>query len=244
MSLYQIKSEALKPFRDLQNHQLHASNSKIGSKSSFSILPSTAVFLLIQGGLTLLLQYFTVELIFLLPRYQFSLFGLVCGFYMQVNMEVGNRFLIFFSTLCLCGGEYNKDEWHLLFNEPWKSTSLTDFWSKRWHQIFREIWVSLAYRPLRSLMRNKFGPSLGVFVLSGIMHEYVIWTALYPFWTPGEQFLFFMLQAAGVILEKLLGQSKLIPHNMILSCLGWFWTFGFLYFTIPYFLNPYIKGKP
>ncbi|CAG8609705.1 28922_t:CDS:2, partial [Dentiscutata erythropus] len=109
--------------------------------------------------------------------------------------------------------EYDRNEWHFLFNNPLISTSLTEFWSIRWHQAFREIFVSFAYKPLRRLTINKirplFGkdyqkigiiiekliPIMGVFFISGIMHEYIVLAVMYQFWKPGEQLLFFMLQA-------------------------------------------------
>ncbi|RHZ81145.1 hypothetical protein Glove_123g80 [Diversispora epigaea] len=160
----------------------------------------------------------------------------------------------------MCGGEYYKEEWPFIINNPIMSTSLTDLWSNRWHQVFREIWVSLAYRPLKTFIRNKFIPllnpkfkkigeifdkvipPLGVFVLSGIFHEYINWTVTYQYWIPGEQLSFFVLQGIGVIMEKLVKQS--IPSLRIPNWLGWIWTLGFICLTIPSFLNVWIRAKP
>ncbi|PWN46139.1 hypothetical protein IE81DRAFT_84371 [Ceraceosorus guamensis] len=62
---------------------------------------------------------------------------------------------------------------------PWKSTSLSELWSKRWHSFFRYIFLNLAYRPTNALLKLLRVPSkprraasvLAVFVLSGLIHE-------------------------------------------------------------------------
>lgn len=213
MSTYQIKAEVLKPIRRLPDPHEKTTNIK-NVVTSYHILPSAIIFLLLYLiAYYYFLQFFTNDIAFSLPRYQFLLFCFFCTIIIYLCMEIGNRFLIFFATLILCGGEYDRNEWHLFFKNPWMSTSLTDFWSIRWHQIFREIFVLFAYYPLKRLISNKikplFGkdyqkigimlekiiPTIGVFFISGIMHEYIVWTSMYQFWKPGEQLLFFILQA-------------------------------------------------
>ncbi|RIB30168.1 membrane bound O-acyl transferase family-domain-containing protein [Gigaspora rosea] len=256
MSTYQIKVEALKPFRRLPDPHGKSSNIK-NVVTSYHILPSAIIYLLLFLISFYYLQFFTNEIAFSLPRYQFLLFGFFCKIIMYLVMEIGNRFLIFFAALIFCGGEYDRNEWHLFFKNPWMSTSLKDFWSIRWHQLFREIFVLFAYNPLERLINNKIKPllgkdyqkigimlekiipTIGVFFISGIMHEYIVYTSMYQFWKPGEQLLFFILQPVGMFFEKLIFSFLTLP-----KWLGWLWTLMYLSFTLPLFISPYIKQQP
>ncbi|CAG8589424.1 6765_t:CDS:1 [Scutellospora calospora] len=259
MSIYQIKADALRPFRSLPDPNRIDSPIK-DTVASYHILPSAIVFLLLHLIIYSFLQLFTVEIVLSLPHYQFLLFCLLCGLTIYINMEIANRLFIFFATLIFCHGEYDQNEWHLLFKSPWMSTSLTEFWSIRWHQAFREIFVSFIYRPLRRFLSIRFIPLfgkyyqhigkllenlisiMGVFIISGIIHEYIIWTVMYQFWNPGDQILFFFLQSVGILFEKLF--SQIFPSLSLPKWIGWLWTITYLCFTLPLFMTPYIKQKP
>lgn len=64
--------------------------------------------------------------------------------------------------------------WPPVFNSPWSSTSLADFWGRRWHQVFRHIFLTAAGRPLGRLF-GQAGLVMGSFLASGIVHAAGVW---------------------------------------------------------------------
>jgi hypothetical protein len=64
--------------------------------------------------------------------------------------------------------------WPPLFERPWASTSLMDFWSFRWHQSFRYVFVELGSRPGGAKL-GRLGALLGAFALSGLLHDFGMW---------------------------------------------------------------------
>lgn len=68
------------------------------------------------------------------------------------------------------------------FNEPLLSTSLQDFWGRRWNLMVTSILRPTVYEPALSAVRNLLGPKwaplpavLGTFVVSGMMHELILY---------------------------------------------------------------------
>jgi hypothetical protein len=90
-------------------------------------------------------------------------------------------------------------QWPPLFDSPWLSTSLSEFWAKRWHQIFRESFISVGGKPL-SLLMGRLGGVVGAFLVSAIYHNIGLWAMGRgaEFSTAGG---FFLVQGLGVILE-------------------------------------------
>ena len=89
-----------------------------------------------------------------------------------------------------------------IHDHPWRSQSIADFWGRRWNLWFSD-WSRFAiFQPLRS--RPVFALVLA-FAVSGLLHEWVINVPLY-FVTGralfGTMMLYFLLQAAGVVLER------------------------------------------
>ncbi|KAG6918962.1 hypothetical protein DXG01_010201 [Tephrocybe rancida] len=91
--------------------------------------------------------------------------------------------------------------WPPAFKTPWLSTSLTEFWAKRWHQLFRDIFIAIGGKPL-SLLLGRAGGVLGVFTISGILHDIGLWGM-----GRGADFLnvggFFIINGLGLCLEQL-----------------------------------------
>ncbi|KAI8979646.1 hypothetical protein BDF20DRAFT_870777 [Mycotypha africana] len=102
-----------------------------------------------------------------------------------------------------------------LFNSPWTAHSLRDFWGRRWHTFYNESFYRLGYRPIRWTMLTLFKckpprwlPALSVFVMSGLMHEFFLFSASGPRLYTGSssatlpagglQFLFFIVQVFGI----------------------------------------------
>ncbi|KAI9497529.1 membrane bound O-acyl transferase family-domain-containing protein [Zychaea mexicana] len=132
-----------------------------------------------------------------------------------------------------------------LFQKPWLASSIHELWSKRWHQIFRWAFQGLVYDPIRAMFpQNKqFGRAfgtLGVFAVSGFMHDYILLCMFgYTEYVNrpgigGYQSLFFLIQGAAAVISA---QSLFrVP-----TALGSFLTWGFILYTCPLFIEPYLR---
>jgi Membrane bound O-acyl transferase family len=82
---------------------------------------------------------------------------------------------------------------------PIFATSLVEFWSTRWNTAFSDLAHDLAFRPLA----RRFGvtsATLGVFLISGILHDLVIsLPARAGYGLPTAYFLF---QGLAVLAER------------------------------------------
>jgi alginate O-acetyltransferase complex protein AlgI len=86
-----------------------------------------------------------------------------------------------------------------VMRQPLKASSLAEFWSGRWNTAFTGLVHDLALRPLvRRLGIN--GAILGVFLISGLVHELVI--SLPARGGLGLPTGYFLLQGLGVILAR------------------------------------------
>lgn len=86
-----------------------------------------------------------------------------------------------------------------LMRLPLAATSLNDFWGKRWNAAFNELAFHFAYRPLRR-RTNLAAATLGVFGLSGLIHELVI--SLPAHGGYGLPTAYFLIQGFGLVLER------------------------------------------
>ncbi|KAI3905186.1 hypothetical protein MKX01_017432 [Papaver californicum] len=85
-----------------------------------------------------------------------------------------------------------------VFNEPYLSASLQEFWSRRWNLVATNLLRVSVYEPV---MKWGHLPALiATFVVSGVMHEITFFylTGVNPTW---EVTLFFVLQGLCVGLE-------------------------------------------
>lgn len=95
--------------------------------------------------------------------------------------------------------------WPPIFDHPWRSHSLHDFWARRWHQILRRVFMVFGGLPGRwigkRLGHSKIGMLFGTFIASGLFHEI-------PAYAMGKGLdwrvpAFFSLQAFLVLGERL-----------------------------------------
>ncbi|WCJ17979.1 MBOAT (membrane bound O-acyl transferase) family protein [Euphorbia peplus] len=103
------------------------------------------------------------------------------------------------------------------FNEPYKSTSLQDFWGKRWNIMVSSILRPTVYDPLlrtfSPLLGRRWAPLpaiFGTFVMSAIMHE-LIFYYLGRVKPTGEITLFFLLHGVCLLVE--VGLKKLVHRR-------------------------------
>ena len=86
-----------------------------------------------------------------------------------------------------------------LMQSPATATSLADFWGARWNTAFNKLVYDLAFRPL-ARRTNATWAMLGVFAISGIIHELAIsFPACGGYGLP---FIYFILQGVGVLIER------------------------------------------
>lgn len=82
---------------------------------------------------------------------------------------------------------------------PWMADSLADFWSRRWNLAFRDLAHGLVFKPVAARLGAKWATA-AVFLASGLAHEAVITVPAGGGF--GGPTLYFLLQGAGVLLER------------------------------------------
>ncbi|GLT57539.1 hypothetical protein SLA2020_305050 [Shorea laevis] len=92
-------------------------------------------------------------------------------------------------------------------NEPYLSTSLQDFWSRRWDLMVSDILRDTIYKPMRWYCGKVLGPDwaplpavLVAFLVSGLMHELLFFyiARVSPSW---EMTSYFVLHGVCVVVE-------------------------------------------
>ncbi|KIO22459.1 hypothetical protein M407DRAFT_245173 [Tulasnella calospora MUT 4182] len=113
-----------------------------------------------------------------------------------------------------------------IFSKPWLSTSLRDLWSRRWHSVFRNYFAILGYAAGHRIM-GEVGGVLGVFFLSGLLHDWTIWGM-----GKGTDFWrivgFFYLQGIGMCVEA---TFSVVTGRKIRGWWGRAWTCLFMLTT-------------
>eukprot|EP00877_Chromochloris_zofingiensis_P008381 jgi/Chrzof1/3797/Cz13g09060.t1 len=141
-----------------------------------------------------------------------------------------------------------------IFNAPLLATSLADLWGIRWHQLFRWCFTRLArffvghglrlmypspaYKAPKVLERVLL--ALTIFLLSGVLHEYMTWGA-YGFVT-GWQLCFFIIHGISLVIEQMLLSSLPKIMNRLPARLTHLTTMGFFILTCPLFMEPWVTS--
>jgi len=132
----------------------------------------------------------------LVPRLLLAWFSTILGgFVVYFSIEV------MYATAALVGRcllFHDAWQWPLLFNEPWRATSIVDFWT-RWHQFFRRSFIVLGAAPGTRLC-GRVGGVLGAFAVSALLHLPATWAlgrnaGIVP--VGG----FFVMSGVGVLIE-------------------------------------------
>ncbi len=117
---------------------------------------------------------------------------------------------------------HSPSSWPPLFDHPWKSTSVHDFWGKRWHQGLRRMFLVLGGYPGQRIA-GQIGLVLGAFIASGLYHEYTMY--LVNRGVDHRVTFFYSIQSVGIILEKLFTR---VTGRKVGGPLGWLWAFLFV----------------
>jgi hypothetical protein len=153
----------------------------------------------------------------MVPRFGLAAFCTVCGAVMVYTMV--DMFYLISSLIGRILFRQPAWQWPPLFEHPWASTSLADFWSFRWHQIYRYVFVVLGSRP-GGAMLGRPGALLGAFAVSEALHDIGMWGL-----GKGMGFRsisgFFPLMAVGIALEC--GFKQATGHR-VGGVWGWVWS--------------------
>jgi alginate O-acetyltransferase complex protein AlgI len=96
-----------------------------------------------------------------------------------------------------------------LFSNPWRSASLTDFWSNRWNRSFSGFARDFLFWPLARRWGARWA-TLAVFMFSGLVHELMISFPARGGY--GGPFLYFLLNGLAVGAESSPPWRKLAGH--------------------------------
>ena len=127
------------------------------------------------------------------------------------------------AIVCIVLFQQHPSQWPPLFDSPWLSTSLSEFWGRRWHQMMREQLVTFGVRPFNYLF-GRLGGVLGAFLVSGIFHDFELRSygrggnsvAIIGFW---------LMNAVGMVLERIWTKNT---ARRVGGVWGWIWTFGWM----------------
>ena len=86
-----------------------------------------------------------------------------------------------------------------LMDQPIISTSLAELWGRRWNIAFRDLTHRFLFQPLARRVGSRWGTWLG-FVISGAIHDIVM--SLPAGGGYGQPTLYFVMQAAGLMIER------------------------------------------
>ncbi|PVF92919.1 hypothetical protein CPB86DRAFT_790680 [Serendipita vermifera] len=137
---------------------------------------------------------------------------------------------------------HNPESWPPLFDSPWRTTSLADFWGKQWHQTLRQTFFTFVGYPLQFIVETltwpfgkkvsesagRVGLVLGTFIASGLFHS----LAIFAMGTGGvdhKATLYFTFQGFMLFVERLF---KIITGKRVGGPLGRIWTYCIVIFPI------------
>lgn len=103
------------------------------------------------------------------------------------------------------------------FDRPYMASSLRDFWGRRWNLMVSAILRPSVYEPVRA-RRGKATAAMATFVVSGMMHEaMVFYNRLQP--PTGEMLAFFVLHGACCVAEELCARRWPAPPRPVATLL-------------------------
>lgn len=117
-----------------------------------------------------------------------------------------------------------------LFKSPLKSSSLTEFWSRRWNLAFSEMTSLAVFRPLK-----KYGmvyATIGSFIFSGLLHEMAI--SLPVMGGFGMPFAYFVLHGILMAAEKSNFMKVILQKKIVGRC----WVLIWLLLPLPILFHP------
>jgi hypothetical protein len=127
-----------------------------------------------------------------------------------------------------------------LFRTPFIASSPRDFWSRRWNMFFRDFFHKIFFKNVKNLTYlRSIVSALAIFVISGLLHEYVYWSIMGK--VSGLKMMFFLVHGVvttlQTILQTLFPVLKKVPTVVAVPL-----NTVFLALTIPLFISPYVHS--
>ena len=107
-----------------------------------------------------------------------------------------------------------------LFQSPYKSKSLKEFWGRRWNIAFSEMTALIVYKPVKKIFGNRTG-LIAAFLLSGLLHEVAISCPVNSGY--GLPFAYFVIHALVMNVEDLSAIKKITQHKILSHVWVFFW---------------------
>ncbi|RVU00669.1 hypothetical protein EOD41_11765 [Mucilaginibacter limnophilus] len=172
------------------------------------------------GGILLAFAHFVVK--------NYPLTQLTYWF-ISIILLIALSLILHFGVLSISAGVWRLQgvNVHMLFRQPAKAMSLTEFWGKRWNLAFSEMTSIAIFRPLKKITGNA-AALLAAFVFSGLLHELALSLPVnYGFGLP---LLYFVLQGIAVLIEKAIYPASALLQNKVTARL---WTFIWVVVPMP-----------
>lgn len=148
----------------------------------------------------------------------------------SIMLLIALSLILHFGLLSISAGTWRLSgvNTYLLFKQPARATSLTQFWSKRWNLAFSEMTSITIFRPLKAKIGNA-GALMLAFGFSGLLHELALSLPVNSGY--GLPLLYFIIQGTLVLVEKVLinNQVAFLQHQVW----GRVWTFFWLAVPMP-----------
>ena len=142
----------------------------------------------------------------------------------SVILLIGFSLILHFGLLGVSAGMWRLSgvNTYVLFRQPAKAKSLTEFWSKRWNIAFSEMTSVALFRPLK----NKTGSAAALmiaFMFSGLLHELALSLPVNTGY--GLPMLYFIIQGMLVLFERwmTIRQPKFLNNKLLATAWVLFW---------------------
>ncbi|KAF8306047.1 hypothetical protein DL93DRAFT_2089056 [Clavulina sp. PMI_390] len=162
---------------------------------------------------------------------------------------------IFISVVCVMMGS-SPSSWPPMFNRPFTSKSLQDFWSNRWHHYFKRAFERASI-PAMVLVPQSWSPAVRrvtraiiIFGFSTVYHLYLVqrnfsvrnWETKWQF-VDSSTLLFFLLQPVGLLIERalLVPLSRSLPETSQ-TWVTRIWVWGWLLWTGRYWADVWVRS--
>jgi len=119
-------------------------------------------------------------------------------------------------SICALAGLLTLD----VFDNPmFESSSVSDFWGNRWNRLVHGVLKRGVYKPVRNITSSRSAAAISAFVMSGLLHEYILLLISIPQSTYGDgymnykpsygsQFCFFAYNGMLMVLEYILSHFR------------------------------------
>lgn len=131
-------------------------------------------------------------------------------------------------------------------DSPFLATGPRDFWSRRWNMLFRNVTHACIFTPLKNLgVSPLYGVTL-VFIVSCLVHEYMVLVSAHSTAWLGWMSAFFVIHALATMLNTYIARNKtwirLIHHvpNAVFVVSHMLW----IAITAPLFFTPALACIP